>query len=42
MARPDGTLLGYQPYDEEGLFVAELELDAATLHLARRYREVGA
>ena len=42
VARPDGTLLGYQPYDEEGLFVAELELDAATLHLARRYRDVGA
>ncbi|HEX7838919.1 MAG TPA: carbon-nitrogen hydrolase family protein, partial [Kofleriaceae bacterium] len=41
VVRPDGTLLGYQPYDEEGLLVAELDLEAATLELARRYREVG-
>ena len=42
VARPDGTLLGYQPYNEEGLFLAELDLGAATRHLARRYRDVGA
>jgi predicted amidohydrolase len=42
VARPDGTLLGYQPYNEDGLFIAELELDAATRQLARRYRDVGA
>jgi len=42
VARPDGTLLGHQPYGEDGLFLAELELDAATLALARRYRDVGA
>jgi predicted amidohydrolase len=42
VARPDGTLLGYQPYNEEGLFIAELDLEAATCHLARRYRDVGA
>ena len=42
VARPDGTLLGYQPYNEEGLFIAELDLDAATRQLARRYRDVGA
>lgn len=42
VARPDGTLLGHQPYNEEGLFLADLELEAATCHLARRYRDVGA
>jgi predicted amidohydrolase len=42
VARPDGTLVGYQPYDQEGLFVAELELGLATGALARRYRDVGA
>jgi predicted amidohydrolase len=42
VARPDGTLLTYQPYNEEGLLIAELELSAASLALARRYRDVGA
>src|SRR3954463_2130745 len=42
VARPDGTLLCYQPYDEEGLFLAELDLEPATRALARRYRDVGA
>jgi predicted amidohydrolase len=42
VARPDGTLLGYQPYNEEGLFLAELDLEPATGELARRYRDVGA
>ena len=42
VARPDGTLLGYQPYNQEGLFIAELDLAPATLTLARRYRDVGA
>jgi predicted amidohydrolase len=41
VARPDGTLLGYQPYNEEGLFLADLDLEAATCQLARRYRDVG-
>lgn len=41
VARPDGTLLGYQPYNEEGLFIVELDLEAATCELARRYRDVG-
>ncbi len=40
VARPDGTLLGYQPYNEEGLFVADLDLDAATRQLASRFREI--
>jgi hypothetical protein len=34
--------LGYQPYNEEGLFVAALDLEPATCVLARRYRDVGA
>jgi len=42
VARPDGTLLGHQPYNQDGVFVAELELEAATRELARRYRDVGA
>jgi predicted amidohydrolase len=41
VARPDGTLLGHQPYNRDGLFVAELDLAEATLALARRYRDVG-
>lgn len=40
IASPDGTLFAYQPYGEEGLLVAELDLDAATGLLARRYRPV--
>jgi predicted amidohydrolase len=39
VARPDGTLLAYQPYGAEGLLVADLELDAATGLLARRCKE---
>jgi predicted amidohydrolase len=38
--RPDGTLLGHQPYNEEGLFLADLDLSLATRLLARRYRSV--
>jgi predicted amidohydrolase len=33
---PDGTLLCYQPYGEEGLLVADVDLDAATGLLAAR------
>ncbi len=36
IVRPDGTLLCYQPYGEEGLLVADLDLDAATGLLASR------
>jgi predicted amidohydrolase len=35
---PDGTLLGYQPYGREGVFVADIDLDAATGLLAKRLR----
>jgi predicted amidohydrolase len=40
IVRPDGTLLGYQPYGQPGLLVAELDLAAATGQLAARYRGV--
>jgi predicted amidohydrolase len=38
VVRPDGTLLAYQPYGEEGLLVADLDLSLATGLLARRLR----
>ena len=38
VARPDGTLLCHQPYGEEGVLVADLDLAAATGLLASRYR----
>jgi predicted amidohydrolase len=38
VVRPDGTLLAYQPYGEEGLLTAELDLTAATGLLAARCR----
>jgi predicted amidohydrolase len=40
VARPDGTLLGYQPYGKEGLLIADLDLSAATGLLAGRYKPV--
>ncbi|MBV9497099.1 MAG: carbon-nitrogen hydrolase family protein [Acidobacteria bacterium] len=36
IATPDGTLLAFQPYGEEGVLVADVDLDAATGLLARR------
>jgi predicted amidohydrolase len=36
VVRPDGTLLCYQPYSEEGLLIADLDLTAATGLLAAR------
>ena len=38
VVRPDGTLQCYQPYGEEGLLVADLDLSAATGLLAARCR----
>jgi len=38
IVRPDGTLLCFQPYGEEGLLIADLELEAATRLLASRCR----
>ncbi len=34
--RPDGTLLNYQPYGEDGLLIVDIDLNAATGLLARR------
>jgi predicted amidohydrolase len=36
VARPDGTLMCYQPYGQEGLLFADLDLSAATGLLASR------
>jgi len=36
VVRPDGTLLSYQPYGQEGLLIADLDLTAATGLLAAR------
>ena len=36
VVRPDGTLLCYQPYNTEGLLIADIDLDAATRLLAMR------
>jgi predicted amidohydrolase len=38
IVRPDGTLLCYQPYGEEGLLVADIDVAAATGLLAARCR----
>jgi predicted amidohydrolase len=38
IARPDGTLLAWQPYGKAGLLVADLDLAEATGLLARRCR----
>lgn len=38
VARPDGTLLTYQPYGKTGLLVADIDLEAATGFLASRLR----
>jgi predicted amidohydrolase len=39
VVRPDGTLLCYQPYEKEGLLIADIDLAAATGLLAARLRE---
>jgi predicted amidohydrolase len=38
VARPDGTLLCYQPYNKEGLLLADIDLSEATGLLASRYK----
>jgi predicted amidohydrolase len=42
VARPDGTLQCYQPYGQEGLLLADLDLSTATGLLASRYRTLPA
>jgi len=39
IVRPDGTLLNYQPYGEEGLLLGDLDITTATGLLASRFRE---
>jgi predicted amidohydrolase len=38
IARPDGTLLGFQPYGKPGLLIADIDLSEATGLLASRCR----
>ncbi len=38
IARPDGALLAYQPYGEEGVLVCDIDLTLATGLLAKRYK----
>ena len=40
VARPDGTLLCCQPYGNEGLLIADLDLGTATGLLAARYQPI--
>jgi predicted amidohydrolase len=40
VVRPDGTLQCHQPRGEEGLLIADVDLDAATGLLAARYKPV--
>ena len=40
VVRPDGTLLCYQPYGEEGLLIADIDIATATGLLAARCRTV--
>jgi predicted amidohydrolase len=40
VGRPDGTLLSYQPYGQEGLLIADIDITAATGLLAERCKYV--
>ena len=40
VVQPDGTLLVHQPYGEEGLLVADIDISLATGLLASRYKPV--
>ncbi|MBO0798628.1 MAG: carbon-nitrogen hydrolase family protein, partial [Blastocatellia bacterium] len=40
IARPDGTLLSYHPYGEEGLLVGDLDLTTATGLVAKSYKPI--
>jgi predicted amidohydrolase len=40
VVRPDGTLLCYQPYGEEGLLIADIDIAAATGLLAARCKTI--
>lgn len=38
LVKPDGTVLNYQPYGQEGLLISEIDLTEATRLLATRYK----
>jgi predicted amidohydrolase len=40
IARPDGTLLSYQPYGKHGLLIADIDTNLATGLLARRCKDL--
>jgi predicted amidohydrolase len=40
VVRPDGSLLGCQPYGKQGLLIAEIDITAATGLLAARCKSV--
>jgi len=40
IVRPDGTLLGYQPYGVEGLLIADIDTTTATGLFAARYKTI--
>jgi predicted amidohydrolase len=40
VVRPDGTLLSYQPYGQEGLLIADVDIAAATGLLAARFKSI--
>jgi predicted amidohydrolase len=40
LVRPDGTLVSYQPYGNEGLLIADIDIATATGLLATRYKSV--
>jgi len=40
VVRPDGTLLSYQPYGQQGLLIADIDIAAATGLLASRFKAV--
>ena len=40
VVRPDGTLLAYQPYGEEGLLFADIDISTATGLLSTRYKPI--
>lgn len=40
VVQPDGAVLCYQPYGQEGLLIADIDLNSATGLLAKRYKPV--
>jgi predicted amidohydrolase len=40
IVRPDGTLLSYHPYGEEGWLIGDIDLSLATGLLAKRYKPI--